>query len=163
ERLGDGATRQARVAADERLAAVHDHLWRVDRGDVERSPVLLLTVRERRGREPISPSEPIPVIDVLAERDDVRARDRLRVCQCSKERVCGRAARTAFRREQLDQHRRRFRHRHGGAARGESEREDARESAKRPHVRIVSLYRSFREYDWLNDLLESGTCGTIVY
>src|SRR5438128_872966 len=28
--------------------------------------------------------------------------------------------------------------------------------------RIVSLYRSFPEYDWLNDLLQSGKSGTML-
>src|SRR5437660_1566877 len=44
-------------------------------------------------------------------------------------------------------------------------RPSARAHARAPNdrmCRIVSLYRSFPEYDWLNDLLQSGKSGTML-
>ncbi len=49
----------------------------------------------------------IPVVDVLAEGDDLSARNRLRVEQLLQQRIRRRTAGAAFRREELDENRRR--------------------------------------------------------
>ena len=67
----------------------------------------LLALRQRRRRKAILPAEPIPVVDVLAERDHFRAGDRLTLDETLEQGVRWRTTRTPFRREELDEHRRR--------------------------------------------------------
>src|SRR5436305_1084423 len=75
--------------------------------DIEDERVALLPFRRRSRRKPIAPAKLIPVVNVMAERDDRGARNRLLVDEPLKERIGRGTARAALRREQLDENRRR--------------------------------------------------------
>jgi len=102
----DRPPRRRRVAADQLRAAVDDHLRRVDAVEIEMRPVGLLPVGERGRGKSILPSKLIPVVDMLAERDHLRAGDRLIGDEPRQDRVRRRAVGAAFGGEQLDQDRR---------------------------------------------------------
>src|SRR5947207_10910359 len=104
-RFGDRAARGDRVAADELVSTVHHHLGRVYGFEIEDLSVSLLAACRGARREPIAPTEPVPVIDMVPECNDLCARDRLRVAERLEERVGRRTTRTSFRGEQLDEDR----------------------------------------------------------
>ena len=66
--------------------------------------VLPLPFGHRCGRERVCPSELVPVIDVLAERDHLGAGDGLRLLQMAQQQIRGRTTRASFGCEELNQH-----------------------------------------------------------
>jgi hypothetical protein len=50
------------------IASLQQHLRRIDERRAVRSHRIVLSLRERRCREPVLPAEPIPVIDVECQR-----------------------------------------------------------------------------------------------
>jgi hypothetical protein len=66
---------------------------------VQSLPVLGLTVAELRGRKAIGPPDVVPVIDVLAEQDEIAPP---LLAQLHEHRIGGRATRAAFRGEEFN-------------------------------------------------------------
>jgi hypothetical protein len=93
------------VAADGLVVAGDDGLRRVHEvGAQPAERVGLLARRERGRRKRIAPAEPVPVVHVLAERDDRHAGNGLLLDERPEQAIGRRAAAAPFRREQLDQH-----------------------------------------------------------
>ncbi len=84
--------------------AVHHELWGVDVG-LELAGVASLAPCVLRGRERVFPVAGVPVVDVLADRDDPDVLQGLGAQELGKVELGLRAARAALRGEQLDQHR----------------------------------------------------------
>ncbi|BDG10786.1 hypothetical protein AMPC_38990 [Anaeromyxobacter paludicola] len=101
----DGGSRALFLAPDEVDRTADHQLRRVDASRREPARVSLLPPREGPGREGIAPSEPVPVVHVLRERDDPHTGDRLVAKQAAQGSVCRRTGRAPFRGEELDEHR----------------------------------------------------------
>src|SRR5204863_6936437 len=112
------------VAPDQLCPAVDDDLRRVDALEIEVGAVDPLTIRQRRRRETILPAEPIPVVDMLPERDDFDAGDRLHRDELLEHAVGRRAVRTALRGEQLDDDRCRLRRAKAGTVESKDDGHD---------------------------------------
>src|SRR5271157_4634530 len=67
--------------------------------------VIVLAFAERRRRETVRPSDVVPVVNVLAQQDKLRADGRALAAQVNQERVGGRATGAPFGSEQLNDHR----------------------------------------------------------
>ena len=104
-RLGDGSMGLARIVADELVAAIDDHLRGVDAVEAEARGVEVLAVGELVGGEAVMPAELVPVIDVLAEDDDVGGGDGLFVVEAGEEGVRGGTTGAALGGEELDEDR----------------------------------------------------------
>src|SRR5262245_53122030 len=104
-RLRERPLDRAFVAADEFTRAVHHQLRRVDRIEIESKAVLLLSRRVLLRAKRIFPALVIPIRDVLAERNDEDALDRLLLQPHFQQAVRGWAAAAAFGREELGDHR----------------------------------------------------------
>ena len=92
--------------------AVHDRLRSVDPRAIK-----ALALAELRVGERVLPAQVVPVVHVLREHQKLHTGHRLLPMQPRQDGVGGRAARAAFRGEQLDQHRGRDQGRHGGSLR----------------------------------------------
>jgi len=104
--LGDGAQGVRRVVPDELLLAIDDHLWRVVVVDLKAARICGLAGGELARGETVVPAERVPVVDVLAEGDDVGGGHGLVAIQAGEEVVRGRATGAAFGGEELDENRR---------------------------------------------------------
>jgi len=69
--LLDGTQGVGNVVADKLLGSVDDDLRRVDIGYLEACAVFTLPLGDVRGGEAVTPAVVVPVVDVLAEDDDV--------------------------------------------------------------------------------------------
>ena len=98
--------RMSGVVADELVGSVDDHLWRVDVVHVQALAVFVLPVGVLVRGKAVVPAVVVPVVDVLAEHDDLGAIDGLFLVELRQQSVGGRAARAALRGEQLYQDRR---------------------------------------------------------
>ncbi len=98
---GDGAASVSRIVADKLFRAIDDHLRGVDAVDPEAKPIAILAVGELVRGEAVAPAELVPVIHMLAERDDLYAIHGLRAHKLCQQRVGGRATGAAFRGEEL--------------------------------------------------------------
>src|SRR4029450_7480211 len=100
-RLADRMVNGGNIAADAFKPTVDDELRRVHLVPVEHSGVVVrLPAGVRRGGKRISPTQTVPVIDVLTKRQHLDVRRRLSR-ELAHYIVRGRAARAAFRRERL--------------------------------------------------------------
>lgn len=93
----------ASVAADEPESPIRHRLWRIRSIALEAACVVLLTVSVLRRRKRVLSSEPIPVVNVFAQRNQFGAGYRLLV-QDFEQVVCGRATGTPFRGKQFRQY-----------------------------------------------------------
>ena len=106
-RLEDVLARGRPIAANEFLRAVHHGLRRVDAVGPPDGGVLVLPRRELGLRVRVAPSQPVPVVDVEAQPDDLDALDRLLGEHPGEQTVCRRAAGASLGGEQLHEHGRR--------------------------------------------------------
>lgn len=100
----NGVEDMGSVRAYELFCAVDDHLRRVDIREMKGDAVLALAFGEERGGEAVSPAEVVPVIDVLAEHDDVGGLDWLELAEFGQQSVGRRATGAAFGGEELDEY-----------------------------------------------------------
>ncbi len=99
-RLGDGRNCSARVAAHHFDPAIHHHLRRVIPRGVQPFHIDSLPTRKLRVRKRITPSQLVPIVDMLAQHNH------LAPLELGEQRIGGRTARAPLRRKQLHQHRR---------------------------------------------------------
>src|SRR5882724_2469156 len=94
--------RTGSIGSHEGVAAVDDHLGRVDTLLSECTRVALLTTRCPSRTVRVRPAEAIPVVDVKGEWIDLLPRSRGLLGQLSQDVVRGGTARATLRREELD-------------------------------------------------------------
>ncbi len=83
--------------------AVDDHLWRVRGLEIHRVDVAVLALGELRGGIFVFPAVMVPVVDVLAQNDQLSASDGLAFVHVADELVDGRTAGAAFGGEEFEQ------------------------------------------------------------
>jgi hypothetical protein len=123
----NSANRMRRVVADELIGAIDDHLRRVDAVDVKASAVLALPVGVLMRGEAVVPAEVVPVVNVLAQNDDLGSCDGLALVKLGQQSIGRRTARTTFRREKFHENRRAVRLRGLGAADSRCDDKDSRQ------------------------------------
>jgi hypothetical protein len=129
--LGDGRSRRQLPADPVATGEAHvggtvdDELRREGFAHLEAALVRHLTLGKVLRGKGIGPALAIPVIDMLAEYDEMRARDGLGGVELCEEVIRGRAGGTAFGGEQFDEHR------HSGCFRARSGREHCESGGER--------------------------------
>ena len=93
------------IGADELSLPVHYHLRSIDSVNHEFTPVIVLPEAILRGRKRVGPTQRIPIIHVLFERNDPRARNRLGGIHARQKLIGGRTTGAAFTGEQFHDHR----------------------------------------------------------
>src|SRR5436189_156536 len=91
-RVLDGADRMGGIVADELLCSVDDHLWGVGTVHAQARAVVALPFGVLVRGEAVVPAEVIPVVDMLAEHNDLRAIYGLRLVEPGQKNVGGRTA-----------------------------------------------------------------------
>ena len=97
------AVERGGIAAYQLPCAVHNHLRRVHLVEGETKRILALPLVDGVERKGIAPTEVIPVGDVFAEHESLRAGDELRCVQPGQKCVSRRAVGAAFRGEEFDE------------------------------------------------------------
>src|SRR5271170_7782791 len=100
----DGLERVRRVVAGELGGPIDDHLWSVDVLHLQTLTVFSLPVGVLMGRKPVKPAFFVPIVNVLAQHDDLGAVDGLFLLELRQKSVRWRAARATLRGEQLYQY-----------------------------------------------------------
>ena len=100
---GNCAAQRSRVAADKLLAAIDNHLRRVDTVEREMSGVAALPFRHGVKGEGIAPAEVIPVGNVFAENDGLGVGNELCGIEAGEESVGRGTVRATFRCEEFDE------------------------------------------------------------
>lgn len=103
--LLNSVERQSAIASHEFRAAIHHQLRGVDFACLEAARVIALACAVKRRREWIGPAEMIPVIDVLADDDQVGSGNGLLLVQRFQQAIGGRTTGAAFGGEQLEKNR----------------------------------------------------------
>jgi len=92
----DGTEDPIPVRAVDLCGAVDDRLWGVNIVLLEGEAVFLLALGEVGRGETVAPAEAVPVVDVLAENDDVGSGNGLGTVELSEDGIGGRATGAAF-------------------------------------------------------------------
>lgn len=93
------------VASNELFGAIDNHLWGVNFVERKLMRILILPIRHGVEREWIAPTLVIPICDVFAEDDGLRAGNELRCLKACEQSVGRWTIGAAFRRKQFDKNR----------------------------------------------------------